>query len=469
MTSKIYVVTDLSPGDGGKGGVVHRICTMMSAHTVIKRGGAQGSHGVRTSGGRSFDFSQWGCGTLDGIPTHLSEQMIITPEGLLNEAAHLRYEQGVFQPFDLLTADRRALCATPFHGIASRLKELARRDHPRGTVGAGVGQAYRAYRQSPELALLAGDLKQPGLRDRLAAIRQAIQSELQPIIAGEFLTGDQAAYDQEVRLLHDDGFLDYVTTRFAELSGQLNVVSHDYLGNEILAKEGVAVVETSHGVLTDRLVGFHPHTSAIRTLPSFSHGMLRNAGYDGKIVNIGITRAYAVRHGAGPMPSADLRLTERLLPQNAADDNRYQGKVRAGPLDFVLLRYAVEACGGPSMFDGLAVTCFDQVQQTGIWQVCDRYHGALDPTLFTPTGAIRVWNGADGNNSNNGISGQLEYQAALGRQLLDCSPEIHQIRLDKDASQHALYGLCAGTMLQSTDIPVRMVSFGPTELDKLCK
>src|SRR5215471_21595904 len=95
MTHKVYVVTDLGPGDGGKGGVVHAICNMMQPHIVIKRGGAQGSHGVRTSKGEKFNFSQWGCGTLEGIPTFLSAQMVISPEGLLNEAAALRYEHGI--------------------------------------------------------------------------------------------------------------------------------------------------------------------------------------------------------------------------------------------------------------------------------------------------------------------------------------------------------------------------------------
>src|ERR1700722_14199898 len=114
MTHKVYVVPDLGPGDGGKGGVVHKIAQMMRAHTVIKRGGAQGSHGVRTSKGQEFAFSQWGCGTLDGIPTHLSEQMIISPEGLLNEGASLRYRHGIYDAFSLLTVDEEALCTTPF-------------------------------------------------------------------------------------------------------------------------------------------------------------------------------------------------------------------------------------------------------------------------------------------------------------------------------------------------------------------
>lgn len=461
MTSKVYVVTDLGPGDGGKGGVVHKICDMSQIHTVIKRGGAQGNHGVRTSKGEQFAFSQWGCGTLSGIPTHLSEQMIISPEGLLNEAEHLKYLHGIHNAFSLLTIDEEALCATPFHGVASRLRELARGNNPRGTIGTGVGEAYRSYQKLPELAIKARDLTAPDLRDRLAAIRDHVRSELQPIIAGNFLSDDVTAATKEARLLEDDGFLNYIINRFAEVAKQVRVVGREYLGETILAQEGAAVVETSHGVLTDRLAGFHPHTSAIRTLPRFTHGMLRNAGYDGQIVDLGVTRAYAIRHGAGPLPTTSPEMAERLLDGSAKHDNRYQGKVKVGPLDFVLLRYAIEACGGPRSFDGLAVTWFDQILTDGIWEMCDKYAGATDPTFFKPSGEIKV--------NHGGGDQQFEHQSALGQKLLDCSPETTHLPVGMDIGNGGLYDVCADTIQAHTEVPVRMVSVGPTELDKLCR
>ena len=51
---KVFTITDLGGGDGGKGGVVHKVCAVKKAHTVLKVGGAQGSHGVRTTNGESF-------------------------------------------------------------------------------------------------------------------------------------------------------------------------------------------------------------------------------------------------------------------------------------------------------------------------------------------------------------------------------------------------------------------------------
>jgi len=421
MTKKIYTVTDLGPGDGGKGGVVHKIATMMRAHTIIKVGGFQGSHGVCTSRGERFAFSQWSCGTFEGIKTHISSRMIISPGGLLNEADVLRYLYGIHDPFSLLTIDETALCATPYHGIASRIKEMARGNNPRGTIGTGAGEAYRYSQRYSHLIIRAGDLARPDFKDLLAGVRTQIQSDLSQVNEWEFLPGDREAVEREVNLLNDDEFLDHIEKYFREAAKLAKIVGHDYLGREILTKDGVAVIESSHGVLTDSYYGFHPHTSAIRTLPCFTHAMLREAGYGGEMVNIGVFRAYAIRHGAGPMPTADPKMLESLLPDSHKEENRFQGKVRVGPLDLVQLRYAVKVCGGPSAFDGLAVTWFDQIITNGEWLICEQY------------------------------------------------PEITVLKFPATDNREELFTFCADILGEKLGIPVRMVSLGPTEQDKICK
>ncbi|HRC27773.1 MAG TPA: adenylosuccinate synthetase [Candidatus Saccharimonas sp.] len=459
MTKAVFVVTDLGPGDGGKGGVVHAVAKAQRAHTVVKRGGAQGSHGVRTATGSSFAFSQWGCGTFDGIPTHLSSQFIVSPLGLINEATALKDEAGVVDPFSVLTVDDTCLVATPFHGIASRLFELTRADHPRGTVGTGVGQAYRDFTRHPGIALRVSDLRAAGLRERLYAVRDHVHGYVWPVVEdAEFLRADSADVRHELELLGDDGFVEYTYEQFLLAGTLTRIVPHDYLASNILPKPGTVVVETSHGVLTDRVRGFHPHTSAIRTLPSFTRQILDDAGYEGRVINLGVTRAYAVRHGAGPMPTSDPAMAEHLLPGSNKDDNRYQGKVRVGPIDFVLLRYAIAASGGPEAFDGLAITWFDQVRANGRWDVCEAYEDPQDTRLYTPTGDIRV-----------PLETSQEYQAGLCQSLLVQTPRITSATLNPDSDYDTLYGVVADRIQSSLGVPVRLVSFGPTERDKLMK
>lgn len=459
MTRAVYVITDLGPGDGGKGGVVHAVAKAQRAHTVIKRGGAQGSHGVNTAAGQTFAFSQWGCGTFEGTRTHISHQFVVSPEGLLNEARALREEAGIHDPFDLLTIDARALVATPLHGIASRLFELARGTNPRGTIGTGVGQAYRDSIRYPELALTVSDLRATDLRDRLQAIRDQISEYVWPVVEdAEFVPADTAEVRHELELLADDGFVDFICHRFREAARLSQVVPPDYLAQTVLPRKGTAVIETSHGVLTDRIRGFHPHTSAIRTLPHITRQILDEAGFEGVVVNIGVTRAYAIRHGAGPLPTNDPSMAEHLLPGSAKHENRYQGKVRVGPLDLTLLRYAISASGGANAFDGLAITWFDQITTNGAWHVSNSYRGPLDEMLFTPAGDIRVPAATDD-----------EHQESLTRALGACVPQTDALPIDSTLDRDELYRTCAGVIREATNIPVRMVSFGPTELDKLMK
>ena len=167
---KLYMVTDLGPGDGGKGGVVHKLAHMQRAHTIIKIGGAQGSHGVRTSNGDFFAFSQFGCGTFEGVRTYISKRFVADPIAIMAEARALE-EVGVAYPLRLLTVSADALCSTVFHMAASHLSELLRKDRPRGTIGSGVGQAYRLNESHPELSVYMRDLATLGLRDKLAAIQ----------------------------------------------------------------------------------------------------------------------------------------------------------------------------------------------------------------------------------------------------------------------------------------------------------
>jgi adenylosuccinate synthase len=457
---KLYTITDLGPGDGGKGGVVHKISHIKRAHTILKVGGAQGSHGVTTSAGDSFAFSQWGCGTFDGIKTHMTERIVVSPEGILNEGEALYYGCGIRDVFDLITVDENAICATPFHTIASHLKELARGNNPRGTIGSGVGESYRYAELYPDLTIRVRDLAKPSLKDLLANVREKISENLQPIIAGEFLPADREQAKEEVALLNNPDFLDFTIKRFQEVPNRVKVVDGDYL-RQILSQDGIVVVESSHGVLTDHYQGFHPHTSAIRTLPCFTHAMIRNAGYDGEVVNIGVSRAYQVRHGAGPMPTADPTMDENLLPGSHKADNRYQGKIRVGPLDLVLLRYAIASCGGEKVFDGLAITWFDQIQKNRIWRICDRYVGADDQTFFSPSGELKVRHGSD--------EMQLSYQEAVGQQLKNCLPEINEFPVSLDSNREELFDWCAEILGEKLDVNIRMVSFGPSERDKVCK
>ncbi|MFA6458965.1 MAG: adenylosuccinate synthetase [Candidatus Paceibacterota bacterium] len=460
---KVFTVTDLGGGDGGKGGVVHAVCIVKDAHTVVKVGGAQGSHGVRTSHGESFNFSQFGCGTFEGARTHISNRMVIDPFGILREGDSLRLQHSVSNAFDLLTLDEDCLCTTPFHGSASRLRELARKGNQKGTVGVGTGEAKLDSELHPELAIYVRDLGKPDIRDKIEAVRRQKLAELAPIIEniGDLWPADRDLAREEIGYLHNPDFVPWMMEGFGRLRRTVNIVGTDYLEKEVLSRDGVVVVESSHGVLTDKYHGFHPYTSRLRTVPSVTtFDLLRERGYDGQVVRLGVTRAYQIRHGAGPLVTESSELVDKLLPGSSKAENRWQGKVRVGSLDLVALRYSVGVCGGPEAFDGLAVTWFDQIQTVGKWDICESYVGTEDRTFFGSDGEILIRRGTD--------ESQIRHQEALAKQLFGCKPVGVSYVLDSSRDRDYACKLCDRALREFLNIPVRMISFGPTEDGKVC-
>lgn len=445
MIEKIYLVTDLGPGDGGKGGVVHKLANIFHADVILKFGGGQGSHGIVTDGGEKFPFSHWGCGTLEAIPTAIAPSFIAIPHAILNEGQALQ-RMGLNNPYALLSIDPCTLCATPFHKIASQLSELYRKDAPRGTVGTGAGEAYRLERKfSGGLSLRVRDLGNAAkVRQVLEKIISYYQNKFANLsLAKDFLTADQDAANELLDLLHDPRYVEWTLEQYARLmSCGITLRMFD----EILQQcSGIAIAECSHGVLTDAEYGFKPHVSAIRTLPQFPLETLSNAGYTGKVVRLGVTRAYAIRHGAGPLPTADSELRGRLLPGSHKDTNRWQGEVRVGAVDFKLLRHAINLCGGSTAFDGICVTCFDQILKDNVWEICDSY-----------TAECPICNDAicDCLNCKN---------------LLSCikderiNPNITTIH----NSQHEMMQKCCEVFYQQLGVPVRLISLGPSDQDKI--
>ncbi len=457
---KLFTITDLGGGDGGKGGVIHKVCTFKNAHTVIKVGGSQGSHGVKTSDGQSFNFSQFGCGTFEGAMTHLSSIMIVDPIALIIEGNLLRYEAGILNIWNFMTIDRDAVCLTPAHRVTSQLRELLKRDKSRGTIGTGAGQAFFDAEADPNFAIRVRDIGEDYLFDKLEWIRKEKENEFDWIGSdlSHFLEEDRELALELLGILRSSDINAGAVERFRLMTSLVKVVDADYLRQEVFSRDGVVVVEASHGVLNDYYYGFNPHTSKLRIIPQRTLNFLSECGYDGEIVKLACTRAYQIRHGAGPMVTEDAAMLDEMLPNSSKDENRWQGKVRIGPLDFVMLRYAVEICGGAEFFDGICVTWMDQIQALGEWKVCDSYEGATDLSLFSSPHNIKIRHGADET--------QLAHQAKLGRALRECRPNITTYDV-RSMEQEALVGLCQDVFQNKLGVPVKMIGMGPTDAQKL--
>ena len=126
----------------------------------------------------------------------------------------------------------------------------------------------------------------------------------------------------------------------------------------IVERAKVPVFEGAQGVLLDEVWGFHPHT----TWGDCTLGSARALLGERPFQSLGLTRTVTCRHGAGPLPGHTLDLDVLLEPHNSSDG--WQGAFRKGPLDVVLLRYALDVLG---KIDGLVVNHMDWLRP--VWPV----------------------------------------------------------------------------------------------------
>ncbi|GIH78950.1 adenylosuccinate synthetase [Planobispora longispora] len=330
------IVVDLGYGDAGKGGVVDWLCARGDVTAVIRfNGGAQAGHNVVLPDGRHHTFAQFGSGTFRGVPTHLSRHMVVDPFALSAEADHLR-RLGVSQPYGMLTIDREALLATPYHIAAGRDRERERGESRHGSCGMGVGEVMAYALENPFVAPKVGDCERPGLlaqklnllRDRLG---DRIGADAPPV--ADCLAA-YLAFAQRVRLVDPS----YVS--------------------ELLRRRPV-VFEGAQGVLLDEWHGFHPHTTWSTTTFDNAFSLL-----DGEhAVRLGVLRTYTPRHGPGPLVTEDPELS---LPEPHNRSGPWQGPFRIGHFDAVAHRYALAAAGG---VDLLALTHLD----APVSRMCDSY------------------------------------------------------------------------------------------------
>jgi adenylosuccinate synthase len=379
-------------------------------------------------------FAQFGSGTLAGAATHLSRFMLLDPLAMAAEDRHLQ-TLGVNDAFERTTIDERALVITPFQRAANRLRELARGDGRHGSCGMGIGETMVDYLEHGQRALFAGDLRQPDvLHSKLQFLRDANLAKVQALLPGLRDSAD-AAREQEPLIEAD--WADWLVDAYLEFARQARIVPGMFL-HTILRRPGTAIFEGAQGVLLDEWQGFHPHTTWSTTTLENADRLLDEAGYGGSVTRLGITRAYATRHGAGPLVTEDAGLT-RALPDPSNGYGAWQRGFRVGWLDMVTLRYALDVAGP---LDELAVTCLDRMAELPDPRVCRRYrYDTFEVERLARSPAPR----------------DLAYQERITNSLARCQPILEAI-----PDRAALLRLVESDL----GVPIGIVSEGPTAEDK---
>jgi adenylosuccinate synthase len=414
---RAILTVGLGFGDEGKGATVDFLTREYNADLVVRYcGGSQAGHNVQLPDGRRHTFAQFGAGTLAETSvrprTYLGPQVIIDPPALRREAEHLS-ELGVKNPIDLLTLHPRCLVTTIWHKTLNQLRELSRAENRHGSCGQGIGETRSYWLNHGEDALFAADLHDSQvLRSKLELLRQRVLLELQ-----SFLPQVRNEHLREFELwdLNSEAVARYLVEASEGVAVSAQIPDCQ-----------TAIFEGAQGVLLDEYRGFHPFTTWSTVTPHHAWELVRQMEVEAVAV-LGITRAYATRHGEGSLPTYSAELTARLQdPGNPW--NRWQGDLRCGWLDLPLLRYAAEVAGP---LDGIVVNHLDQID--GECLVCETYQGAtLSPS--------RIPN--------------LSWQNHLTGQLQQAKPVISAAT--RESILHSLNEIA----------PVVITSFGPTHRER---
>lgn len=337
------IVLGLGFGDEGKGITTDYLCSLKkksdeNPDTVVVRfnGGQQAGHTVIRNGIKHV-HSSFGCGTLQGIPTYISEHCCFYPPYIMNELDTL-LTKGV-KP--VLSIHPLAKLTTPYDIAFNRVRE-SRLKH--GSVGLGIGTTFTRY--NANYKLYASDLTLPSL---LQAKLQAVKEYYSTLLRKDKYEALEINYYNSIV---DNEFVHFYTSIVERC---FSIEGYDYLNNF-----SNIIFEGAQGIMLDMDYGIFPNIT-------YSHTTSRNAIDICKRLEINdidihyVTRCYQTRHGNGWMSDeGNIKLINNEEEINV--EGKWQGSFRVGELDPALIDYAISCDDNYSSgySKHLHVTCLDQ-------------------------------------------------------------------------------------------------------------
>ena len=364
-----YLIVGLGFGDEGKGTITDYLARCHRTAMIIRyNGGPQAAHNVVTPDGRWHCFSQFGSATLlPEVATYLSRYTFIDPLALVNESQILA-SKGVEHALERLYIDAGCLVVTPYHQLHNRMQEIVRGANRHGSCGLGIGVAMRDSLQPRLPSIILADFADPKKLYRQLKLLWLIKIDL----AQQYLAQDpqNANLHQQYRALQSDWPPEILQQYYCDFwDSGIHIVTNP-LDLPPLPADSSIIYEGAQGVLLDMDHGFWPHVTPSHTTASNALAIHRQCWPQRPLKKIGILRAYATRHGVGPLVTEDSSLTGQLRDRHNPC-NPWQGPLRSGWFDLLACRYAIAVTGG---IDELALTNIDRLAGLTAVKVCHAYH-----------------------------------------------------------------------------------------------
>lgn len=354
---RVEIVTDLGFGDSGKGITVDFLCSRRDPKdTIVIRtsSGHQCGHTVELNGYRHM-ISNFGAGTLRGIPTYYTQNTTMFPPALALEREELQSHkitpQVYFHPLAMVT--------TPYDIAWNHFTE---RSNLHGSCGVGYGATI--VRNIAGIGLAVKDISNEWVfKQKLQAIREWYREKFT----------DGYLWETYFGAIDDQAFIS--SCAFASRYWRTQIFS------KIQGDYSTWIFEGNQGILLDKFEGIYPHNTWATCTSEAALEFLSTI-HDREIESINIyyvTRCYQTRHGNGPMSSKQ----EVQLVNNEAESNtpnEWQGTMRARELDLNLMDWAlrtdrmyVEKFRDDCEYN-LVITCLDQRPEISAKHLVDRIY-----------------------------------------------------------------------------------------------
>ncbi|HRZ19664.1 MAG TPA: adenylosuccinate synthetase [Methanofastidiosum sp.] len=359
----IHIVVGLGLGDEGKGSVTSHLCGRASSPIVIRYcGGHQAGHTVQMSDGRRHVFQSFGSGTLRGIPTYWSKNCTFYPIGFVREL----YDLQAMKIEPRIYVDPLAPVTTVYDVLYNQALEIARSSYKHGSVGVGVGPTFERHETINKIYfrdLYYTDILQHKLKQiKEYYINKVKMEKSLPILKKTI----ESHYKKNKFALAEKNFLDSVDIirDYKRLSEKVSFDIFHRMGFRDFILEG------AQGTLLDKDFGFFPYVTRANTSIKNALDLLEENKLsdfrDRTITTVNyVIRAYATRHGAGPLFTEGIidHLKEGIVDQTN-QNNEWQGVLRRGCLDKDTLIYALNTNRQyyETIKEHLYITCMDELK-----------------------------------------------------------------------------------------------------------
>ena len=331
------IVIGLLFGDEGKGITTDFLCEKDNFRNKIVirfSGGQQAGHNVRI-GDITHIHSNFGSGTLRGVPSYFSEHTVIYPVTIYREQKVLE-SKGVKPK---LYIHPSANVSTPYDIAYNRIMEAKNRH---GSCGMGIG-ATMVRSENTGYQLKAIDLTNINVfKAKLNNIQRYYSSKL--------------SFNDRLE------FVKYVDEEMKFFFNAIDKLDFSVKNYNFLNQFSELIFEGSQGILLDMDHGFFPNVTYANTTSKNALEICEKLSIPKNQIEIHyVSRCYQTRHGNGWMSNEEgVELINNKDEINV--HNEWQLGLRLGEIDYDLINYAIniDSIYSEGIKKALVMTCLDQ-------------------------------------------------------------------------------------------------------------